>query len=283
MLIHNNTNITVRNNQVFSKDILNSCFQLGGRLPATFQNVDCVQLLSGMTIKIFKNMVYRFLGHNEVFVSHAYLAAKVGCNIRTVQRAQKDLVAAGLLKVESGKVAHVTNRYQLGDIVFNQEFIYRLREVIPCLRFVIAKLTGKVIEFCNSMQGLLVQKPNVGRITNVKDFNTSLYIDNSYSKGRLPFVPKEIYKNMMKIMWLDWSLTLQQAYAIAFAAYQNILSAEKLKKARQQMQEFKQMYDNPPQDHDHFVKVIEQGTKAKGFAGMLARVVFHNTICQKEE
>ncbi len=163
-MICNNTNNSVRNNQAFLQESLNVYYMLGATMPASYEPVDGLVRLSKYTIALFKELVRRHVFDDHVFPSHFLLAKKLKCNPRTIQRAQKELEIYGIIKVFSGKKKHQTNLYSLGDILFNSDAFYYLRNVVPCLRFVIRRLLGYM---GTDILIPTVENQNVGRINKV--------------------------------------------------------------------------------------------------------------------
>lgn len=237
----NNNIISNRNNQALSDIILNVASFLGGRVIATFKQEPGIRGFAFNTIALFKELVRHNLFHNDVFPSHAYLAQRLGCDVSTIKRSQKVLVDFGLVNVASGKIKHETNRYTLGNILKNKDMIYYLRDVIPCLRFVMNKIQGipNISEVCASVKGYpsnkSVQKQNELRINNVLKIsihNTNLCIDTSntvdddlenenekgykYKKRKIEeWLSKEIFSNVRAIMIADPFISEYEARRIS--------------------------------------------------------------------
>lgn len=246
-----NTNISVRNNQEISQSILDVAYSLGGRLPATYDIVDGIKVFSGSTITFLQEIVRRHLFHNDVHPSHAFLSKKLNITTRTVQRVQKELISAGLLHVESGKVKHEVNVYKIGDLLHSDQMIYMLRDVIPCLRFVIRKIKGlsTLEEMTLKLKGYLglntVQKQNVGRINKVlkdSNTNTSIYIDTSKTENQSHekkqteirnysvhgWLPPKIFENVKALMRMDPFMSEDEARKISKYGEMNRLNKERL-------------------------------------------------------
>ncbi len=214
-----NYNISVRNNQAFSKEYLSVASMLGGSTPAMF----LPEHRSGYTPLRLKmiNFVIRSLNINKVsFPSQSTIAKAVGCNREAVNRAFKFFEEQGIFIVKSGKKRYRTNIYSLGAVLCNPQVRWALRYVCTGL----TRAYHRIASDLNDMVKKSIVEPKrtlLYKINVLKELNTSVCSyrkrrdckdvcfkqhreDRLYSK---PYMPKNIWLNMKKSMWADWSIT----------------------------------------------------------------------------
>jgi len=199
-----NNNISVCNNQAFSKEYLNIAFMLKASVPATF----VPEHISGYTPLRLKmiNFIIRSLNINKIsFPSQSTIAKAVGCNRETVNVAFKFFEEQGLFIIKSGKKRWRTNIYSLGAVLCNYQVRWALRYVCTGLTRAYHRIADELRSFIKKAvvepKRTLLYKINV-----FKRINTSI---SSYREKRLystPFLKKEDWLNRQKHLWSDWSV-----------------------------------------------------------------------------
>ena len=204
----NNYNISVSNNQSFSKHSFNIAHWLGGSIPA---NIDPEPI----SHKVFTNIRYKITScilryinaHDVAFPSHETIAQEAGCNRDAVIKYLNWAEEIGLFKIVHRRNSWESNIYFLGDILKDHRVRWALRNVFAGLN----RAFHKTVTLLNDALGIVKNTVNKQDHTllisiNVFKKNTS---DSSYRERRLystPFLKKEDWMNKQKAMWADWSL-----------------------------------------------------------------------------
>lgn len=286
-----NTNISVRNNQAFSQDNLQIYYSLGATLPASYDLHDNIKRFSKYTIALFRELVRRHMFQNNVHPSHLTLAKKLGCDVSTIKRAQKDLESRGVIKVKSGKALHEVNIYSLGEVLFTSDALYYLREIVPSLRFVVKKL--------QALFGLsTVENQNELRINKVlkdSNTNTSIYIDNSKIENRSPknkqeirnysvhgWLPTKIFENVKALLRMDPFMSEEEARKISKYGEMNRINREKFLKATQNnptAQELEERHTRVLEERKSLNDNISRAKKStSGIASKFMDIVLNGSI-----